>query len=52
MRILAFIEDEEMIEKIIKHLGLWAFKVRPPAPWEEVQEIKPGERQKIDRITT
>jgi len=32
MRILAFIEDEEVIEKILKHLGLWGnIKVRPPA---------------------
>jgi hypothetical protein len=27
--ILAFIEDEEVIEKILKHLGLWDLKVRP-----------------------
>jgi hypothetical protein len=31
MRILAFIEDEEVIEKILKHLGLWDLKVRPLA---------------------
>jgi len=30
MRILAFIEDKEVIEKILKHLGLWDLKVRPP----------------------
>jgi len=30
MRIRAFIEDEEVIEKILKHLGLWDLKVRPP----------------------
>ena len=30
MRILAFIEDEEVIEKILKHLCLWNLKVRPP----------------------
>jgi hypothetical protein len=30
MRILAFIEDEEGIEKILKRLGLWDLKVRPP----------------------
>ena len=28
MRILAFIEDEEVTEKILKHLGLWDLKVR------------------------
>jgi len=30
MRILAFIEDEEVIKKILKHLGLWEIKQRPP----------------------
>ena len=30
MRIIAFIEDEEVIEKILKHLGLWDLKARPP----------------------
>ncbi|MFH1124884.1 MAG: transposase, partial [Pseudomonadota bacterium] len=30
MRILAFIEDEEVIKKILKHLGLWDKKARPP----------------------
>ena len=30
MRIIAFIEDEEVIEKILKRLGLWGVKARPP----------------------
>jgi hypothetical protein len=30
MKIISFIEDEEVIEKILKHLGLWDLKVRPP----------------------
>jgi len=30
MRIIAFIEDEEVIKKILKHLGLWQVKPRPP----------------------
>jgi len=29
MRILAFIEGEGVIQKILKHLGLWDLKVRP-----------------------
>ena len=29
MHILAFIQDEEVIEKTLKHLGLWEIKVRP-----------------------
>ena len=30
MRIIVFIEDEELIKKILKHVGLWDLKVRPP----------------------
>ena len=30
MKIIAFIEDEEVIEKILKHLALWKMKARPP----------------------
>ena len=30
MRILAFIEDEEVVKKVLKHLGLWEIKDRPP----------------------
>jgi len=30
MRIIAFIEDPEIIKKILKHLGLWEIKERPP----------------------
>ncbi len=30
MRILSFIEHEEVIKKILNHLGLWDIKTRPP----------------------
>jgi endogenous inhibitor of DNA gyrase (YacG/DUF329 family) len=30
MHIIAFIEDEEVIKRILKHLGLWDIKQRPP----------------------
>jgi len=30
MRILSFIEDPDVIKKILKHLGLWDIKARPP----------------------
>ena len=30
MRVISFIEDEEVIKKILKHLGLWDIKTRPP----------------------
>jgi len=33
MKIISFIDDEEAIEKILKHLGLWEMKARPsPKP--------------------
>ena len=31
MRIIAFIEDEQLVKKILKHLGLWRIKRKPPA---------------------
>ena len=30
MKIISFIEDEEVIDKILNHLGLWEVKARPP----------------------
>jgi len=30
MKIVSFIEDEEIISKILKHLGLWDVKHKPP----------------------
>jgi len=30
MRILEFIEDDQVIKKILKHLGLWEVKAMPP----------------------
>ena len=30
MKILSFIEDPEIVKKILKHLGLWEVKARPP----------------------
>ena len=30
MKIISFIEDAEVIEKILKHLGLWHMKAMPP----------------------
>ena len=29
MRVIAFIEDQEVIRKILVHLGLWEIKTRP-----------------------
>jgi hypothetical protein len=30
MRAIAFVEDPDVIKKILKHLGLWEMKSRPP----------------------
>ena len=30
MRVIAFIEDEDVIRKILKHLDLWDVKRKPP----------------------
>ena len=30
MKVITVIEDEEIIKKILKHLGLWEVKARPP----------------------
>jgi hypothetical protein len=30
MKILSFIEDLEVVKKVLKHLGLWDIKARPP----------------------
>ena len=33
MKIISVIEDEDVIKKILKHLGLWDQKVYPPSVW-------------------
>ena len=30
IKIISFIEDEEVTEKTLKHIGLWEMKARPP----------------------
>jgi len=37
MAVIAFIEAEDVIEKILKHLGLWEFTPRPPPPIPKAQ---------------
>ena len=37
MRIISFIEDQEVIDKILRHLGLWQNKQRPPPKPLELQ---------------
>ena len=31
MRIISFIEDEQLVKKILKHLDLWDVRRKPPA---------------------
>jgi hypothetical protein len=30
MKVVSVIEDQEVVEKILKHLGLWDLKSKPP----------------------
>ncbi len=39
MAIISFIEAEDVIEKILKHLGLWEAKPRPPPPTAKAQPL-------------
>ena len=39
MRIIAFIEGGEVIEKILKHLGLWELTPRPPPRMAKSQPL-------------
>ncbi|MBA7715845.1 MAG: hypothetical protein KAV87_38815 [Desulfobacteraceae bacterium] len=38
MKVISVIEDEEIIKKILKHLGLWEVKPRPPPKATEPQK--------------
>ena len=40
MRIIAFIEDPDIIKKILKHLDLWDVKARPP-PKNSSENLEP-----------
>ena len=35
MKVISVIEDENVIKKILKHLGLWDLKTRPPPSKEK-----------------
>jgi len=39
MRIIAFLEKQEVIKKILKHLGLWDIKPRPPPRMPKAQPL-------------
>jgi hypothetical protein len=42
MKVISVIEDEEVIKKILAHLGLWKVKPRPPPKANEPTEIAAG----------
>jgi hypothetical protein len=39
MKVISVIEDQEVIKKILKHLGLWQVKPRPPPRNAKSQQI-------------
>ena len=39
MKVISVIEDEEVIKKILKHLGLWEIKSRPPPKIEKSTKV-------------
>ena len=39
MKVIAFIEDDEVVKKILKHLGLWDRRPRPPPKPPPVKDI-------------
>jgi hypothetical protein len=43
MRIVAFVTDPAVIEKILRHLGLWPPPVRPP----RVPRVRPAATAKL-----
>lgn len=52
MKIIAFIQDQEVVKKILKHVGLWERKTRPPPksktpPIPRVQYIEDTQSQKF-----
>ena len=49
MKIIAFIQDQEVVKKILKHVGLWERKTRPPPKSKAppIQYIEDTESQKF-----
>jgi hypothetical protein len=45
MKIISFIEDEEVIGKIFKYLGLWEVKIRPPPRVKTPVRIHPDDSE-------
>jgi len=39
MKVISMIEDEEVIKKILKHLGLWNLKARPPPKEKKLPKL-------------
>ena len=39
MKVISVIENEDLIRKILKHLGLWNLKARPPPKREKANRV-------------
>jgi hypothetical protein len=39
MRVISFIADPQVIKKVLKHLGLWEVKPRPPPQMVKMQPL-------------
>ena len=39
MRVISFIEDQDIIKKTLKHLGLWEVNPRPPPRMPKAQPL-------------
>ena len=39
MKVISVIEDQDVIKKILKHLGLWEVKPRPPPRMAKTQSL-------------
>ena len=39
MKVISVIEDEDVIKKVLKHLGLWDLKARPPPKREKATRV-------------
>jgi hypothetical protein len=52
MRVIAFIEDEDVIRKILKHLGLWEVKRKPPprANAPPVSDVSPYDETSVPSV--
>ena len=49
MKVISVIEDEDVIKKILKHLGLWEIKIYPPSFWRAATAAATRDEQETGR---